>query len=252
MWPVEIKGSPFRGLAAFGVKHASVFFGRNRDIAKALDRLKDAAEKGCPFLLIDGASGAGKSSLARAGLLPRVTAAGVVPSVDLWRVAVMRPGEMSDDPFAALARALFARSEDRPEYERGGPSALPELYTSNFARAEDLAAQLAHCNSTALNPLVSTLDALARAERQSGGYERDVNTCLLLLVDQLDELFGLREGVGARFAKLLDISCAASAYGSSRRCERTFLTDCWCSRYSNNSRKMEHPMISPRRMPPHW
>jgi hypothetical protein len=80
-WPAEIKGSPFRGLAAFGAKHAPVFFGRSRDITKVIDRLKDAAEKGCPFLLVDGASGAGKSSLVRAGLVPRLTAAGVVPSV---------------------------------------------------------------------------------------------------------------------------------------------------------------------------
>src|SRR5262249_14381 len=28
VWPIEIKGSPFCGLAAFGAKHAPVFFGR--------------------------------------------------------------------------------------------------------------------------------------------------------------------------------------------------------------------------------
>jgi hypothetical protein len=88
VWPVAIKGSPFRGLATFGAKHAPVFFGRSRDITKATDRLKDAAEKGCAFLLVDGASGTGKSSLARAGLAPRLTSAGVVPSVDLWRSVV--------------------------------------------------------------------------------------------------------------------------------------------------------------------
>jgi len=102
-WPVDVKGSPFRGLAAFGAKHAPVFFGRSRDIVKATDRLKDAAEKGCPFLLVDGPSGSGKSSLARAGLVPRLTAAGVVPRIDVWRVAVMRPGELAGDPFGVLS-----------------------------------------------------------------------------------------------------------------------------------------------------
>ena len=118
-WPAEIKGSPFRGLAAFGAKHAPVFFGRSRDITKAVDRLKDAAEKSCPFLLVDGASGSGKSSLVRAGLVPRLTAAGVVPSVDVWRVAVMRPAEVLGDPFAALARALLMADADLPEAEQG-------------------------------------------------------------------------------------------------------------------------------------
>ena len=205
VWPVEIKGSPFRGLAVFGAKHAPVFFGRSRDVAKAVERLKDAAEKGCSFLLIDGASGAGKSSLVRAGLVPRLTVAGVVPSIDVWRVAVMRPGERSGDPFAELARALFTRSEELPEYEQGRLSALPELSASDFPWPEDLSAQLAHVNSTALRPVVGALDAVARAERERGGYEREVNVALLLVLDQLDELFGFAEEVRPRFAKLLDL-----------------------------------------------
>jgi hypothetical protein len=66
-WPTEVLGSPFRGLAAFGAKHAPVFFGRSRDNSRALEAWRHAAEAGTPFLLIVGASGAGKSSLARAG-----------------------------------------------------------------------------------------------------------------------------------------------------------------------------------------
>ena len=92
VWPIATKGSPFRGLAAFGAKHAPVFFGRGADITRAVDALKDAGERGTPFLLLVGSSGSGKSSLARAGLGPRLTTPGVVGAVDLWRVAMMRPG----------------------------------------------------------------------------------------------------------------------------------------------------------------
>jgi hypothetical protein len=52
----------------------------------------------------------------------------------------MRPGERSGDPFAALARALFARSEELPEYEQGRPPALPELSGSDFPQAAFTAA----------------------------------------------------------------------------------------------------------------
>src|SRR5271165_1237522 len=52
LWPIEVKGSPFRGLAAFGAKHAPVFFGRSRDITRAVDQWKDAAARGTPFLLL--------------------------------------------------------------------------------------------------------------------------------------------------------------------------------------------------------
>jgi len=204
-WPAEIKGSPFRGLAAFGAKHAPVFFGRSRDITKAIDRLKDAAEKGCPFLLVDGASGAGKSSLVRAGLVPRLTAAGVVPSVDIWRVAVMRPAEIVGDPFAALARALLVAESDLPEAEQGRPPALPELSASDFPRADDLAALLAHADASAPKPILSTFSGIEQTARGKEGYGRAVKVALLLVVDQLDELFGADIGndIRARFAQLL-------------------------------------------------
>src|SRR5262249_9783910 len=81
-WPKE-KGSPFPGLAAFEAEQAAVFFGRERAIEDARRRLTTTAERGTPFLLIVGASGAGKSSLARAGLIPRLTTPGLVASVDL-------------------------------------------------------------------------------------------------------------------------------------------------------------------------
>jgi WD40 repeat protein len=206
-WPAEIKGSPFRGLAAFGAKHAPVFFGRSRDITKVIDRLKDAAEKGCPFLLVDGASGAGKSSLVRAGLVPRLTAAGVVPSVDIWRVAVMRPAEIVGDPFAALARALLVAESDLPEAEQGRPPALPELSASDFPRADDLAALLAHADASAPKPILSTFSAIEQTAREKEGYGRAVKVALLLVVDQLDELFGADIGndIRARFAQLLGL-----------------------------------------------
>ncbi|HEV2955287.1 MAG TPA: tetratricopeptide repeat protein [Xanthobacteraceae bacterium] len=205
VWPVALKGSPFRGLAAFATKHAPVFFGRGRDTTKATDRLKDAAEKGCAFLLIDGASGSGKSSLARAGLVPRLTAAGVVPSIDVWRAAVMQPGDRSGDPFTALAHALFERAEDLPDHEQGRPPALPELAAGTFNTPEALASQLAHADLTALKPVVDALAAIERDSRDEGGYERAVNAALLLVVDQLDELFGgeIGDEVRARFARLL-------------------------------------------------
>ena len=64
----------------------------------ALERWREAGadEKRWPFLLILGASGAGKSSLLRAGLLPRLQRPGEIPEVDLWRVAIVTAGP---DPF---------------------------------------------------------------------------------------------------------------------------------------------------------
>ena len=106
-WPIEVKGSPFPGLAAFGAKHTPVFFGRSHDTTRAVDLWREAASRGSPYLLVVGASGSGKSSLARAGLVPRLTTPGVIKDVDVWRIAVMRPGDSPAGPFMALAAALM-------------------------------------------------------------------------------------------------------------------------------------------------
>ncbi|NUT58784.1 MAG: hypothetical protein HOQ00_08085, partial [Agromyces sp.] len=56
---------PYRGLQPFGVDDEELFFGRDADIDAALGRL---ARSG--FLAVSGASGSGKSSLVRAGVVP--------------------------------------------------------------------------------------------------------------------------------------------------------------------------------------
>jgi eukaryotic-like serine/threonine-protein kinase len=206
-WPTSLKGSPFRGLASFGTKHATVFFGRGRDVAKAVDRLKDGFDRGCPFLLVIGGSGAGKSSLVRAGLAPRLTAAGVVPAVDIWRIASMRPGDFSGDPLAALAHALFTGPTDLPDDEQGRPPALPELRTSDFNTQDALAALLGHADDVALKPIMGALAAIEQTARATEGFGREVKAALLLIVDQLDELFDVQVTDEARtaFAKLLTL-----------------------------------------------
>jgi tetratricopeptide (TPR) repeat protein/energy-coupling factor transporter ATP-binding protein EcfA2 len=202
LWPIGTKGSPFRGLAAFGAKHAPVFFGRGGDITRAVDDLKIAAERGTPFLLLIGSSGSGKSSLARAGLSPRLTTPGVVGAVDLWRVAMMRPGEIKGEPVRSLAQCLFAGLKDIPAEEEGRSFALPELAKSPHNTAERLATALAAGDAASV---AWALDQIAEEVKEKGGYDRPVRADLLLIVDQLDELFGADVDEVAReaFAKAL-------------------------------------------------
>jgi tetratricopeptide (TPR) repeat protein len=201
IWPIEIKGSPFRGLKAFGPRHAPVFFGRSRDISRAVEALKDAREAGTPFLLVVGPSGAGKSSLVRAGLVPRLTAAGVVPEVDVWRTAVMRPAECGGDPFMALAAHMLQTEEIGESAE--GSAALPEVAASGYRTPRELADLLRHADAVATKPILHALEKVAQAERVAGGYERDANAGLLLVIDQLDELFSSEVPEATRFVRLL-------------------------------------------------
>jgi DNA-binding winged helix-turn-helix (wHTH) protein/tetratricopeptide (TPR) repeat protein len=64
--------TPFRGLQAFEEQHAPIFFGRGQAIELLLDSVHRQAGAGCALVLVLGPSGAGKTSLIRAGLLPRL------------------------------------------------------------------------------------------------------------------------------------------------------------------------------------
>jgi eukaryotic-like serine/threonine-protein kinase len=184
-WPKE-KGSPFPGLAAFEAERAAVFFGRDRAIDEARRRLTAAAESGAPFLLIVGASGSGKSSLARAGLIPRLTTPGIVETVDLWRVVRMKPSEGQAGPVASLATALFG--------------ALPELAQGDFPNADALADHLHRGGAAAARPIIGALARIAEAERRERHADQPLRAALVLLIDQLEELFAQAVGDDERTA----------------------------------------------------
>ncbi|MCC6736848.1 MAG: tetratricopeptide repeat protein [Bauldia sp.] len=205
VWPIETKGSPFRGLSSFGARHAAVFFGRGRDIARAVDLLKESSSRGAAFLLLVGASGSGKSSLARAGIVPRLTTPGVVPGVDLWRVALYRPGEIRGDPAAGLAARLFEGAGAATDEDAGRPAALPELAAGDYPTPEALAVLLGHGDETAPKPILAALDKVAAAEQRAGGHARPLRADLVLVVDQIDNLFtgGVSPEERQRFAALL-------------------------------------------------
>ena len=147
------KGSPFRGLEAFGLEHAEIFFGRTRAIGEVKQALVNQAAGGCGFVLIFGGSGVGKSSLVRAGVLPTITQPGVIEGVAMWRWCVLRPSDIQGDLCDGLARALL------------GADALPEAQGLAFD-ARELGALFREAPQRAVAPLH---DGLARAAEGACG-----------------------------------------------------------------------------------
>ena len=98
--PSDPSRSPFPGLMVFEAEDAPVFFGRDNDWRVVNERLNTRRVQGGPRLLvIQGSSGSGKSSLLRAGVLPRLRRAG-----RQWLVLpVLRPQAR---PLESLAQTL--------------------------------------------------------------------------------------------------------------------------------------------------
>jgi len=166
LWDVVEKGPPFLGLAAYQFDHAAIFFGREDEIVGIRQALRAQACRGCAFVLISGASGSGKSSLARAGVLPAIVENEIDEAVAGWRHAAFTPGEIAGDLYAGLARVLA----DALPTLGGGPDALAEL-AEGLATNPDLTFKL------------RIKGALAPADGRKGALR------LILLVDQLEELF---------------------------------------------------------------
>ena len=102
---------PYRGLEVFDVEHAPFFFGREALTEWLIVKLR-ASPSGQEnrFLAILGASGSGKSSLARAGLIPAIQRGELVGSAE-WLVVILKPGR---DPIESLAVALTGLDGARP------------------------------------------------------------------------------------------------------------------------------------------
>jgi DNA-binding SARP family transcriptional activator len=117
---------PFKGLEYFDEADADLFFGRELVTAKLVGRLREGH-----FLAIVGASGSGKSSIVRAGLIPALIygtpyapsgdgkqlADGSLPPADStqWHIQLITP---TAHPLEALARILTQRPESTFAYAR--------------------------------------------------------------------------------------------------------------------------------------
>ncbi len=165
------EGSPFRGLLVFEPEHSRIFFGRTQAITAVVEQLQAQHRAGCGFVLITGGSGTGKSSLVRAGVLPRLQQPNEF-GLEFNRLAVFQPKDAArlPDLVQGLTHALFA------------PGALPELTVAGFTEAA-LAERLTASPVHALSVIIQTLAGMAAPDTP--------RQALLLFVDQLEEIFSL-------------------------------------------------------------
>ncbi|MER7213711.1 WD40 repeat domain-containing protein [Streptosporangium sp. NPDC000239] len=163
-------GCPYQGLAPFGPAQAGVFYGRGQATAQLKAMVTAHRDDG--LIVVTGASGAGKSSLLHAGLLPALIApaSAAVSSADPdragWTPVAFTPGQR---PLRELATHLAVRCGADPD------TVLQEI-RADPAQARQRALQVLSAE---------------RIRRHQQGTSGDGPQRLVVVVDQFEELFTL-------------------------------------------------------------
>ncbi len=188
---------PYKGLQHFDEIDAGIFFGRESLVAKLVQRLRDGfsgaltdyPSRDGHFLAIVGASGSGKSSILRAGLVPALKcgeplADGTLPpeGSKSWLVHVITP---TAHPLEALAASLTRDSAS---------------VTATSTLMDDLAR-----DHRSLHLYVQKKLSTLSSARGGTGNENH----LLLVVDQFEELFTLCRDEAERKAFIDNLLYAA-------------------------------------------
>lgn len=128
--PLDESKNPYRGLQSFEAEQNDLFFGRQALTQKLCEFVSHQ-----PLSVVLGASGSGKSSLVKAGLIPYLKQQDAKAEQQQWQILPpMRPGE---SPFKALSNALVQENVPGfsiPEAESTSANEMLTQYVSVWSQ----------------------------------------------------------------------------------------------------------------------
>ena len=146
----EAGREPYLGLRSYSAADADLFFGREADVDALVELSREPG-----LIAVVGPSGSGKSSLVKAGVVPRLQVTSVM-HLRHWRPVVIEPGP---DPIRRFLAALLAADD--------APLLLP-------------AAAVQQCRTDAAVFTTATYAVTQRLDEHTG---------LVIVVDQLEQVF---------------------------------------------------------------
>ena len=172
-------GCPYRGLLPYDQAHEAVFHGRERLTTELAGRVA-----GTGIVMVTGASGAGKTSLLQAGLVPALARGVQVPGSSAWPVVSL----------TATARPLTDLAAGLAALDGRDPAAIRQRLAGAPGEAHLLIREIT---------------------RPAGDASR-----LVLIIDQFEQVFAA-DGPDERLerAAFIDAVCAAAARPAGPRAE---------------------------------
>ena len=170
-WPKD----PYPGLRPFESDEWQIFFGRESMIDDVIGRM--ARQR---LVFIHGASGSGKSSLVRAGVLPKLRFRHLRYGAE-WLTCTMRP---SGGPLWNLAHE-FAKLEERAD-DTHRVGEIIRLFNRRGATLAKVAGALSGLAGKRLCILVDQFEELFRFERETSREEAELFVRLLTGTVDLD------------------------------------------------------------------
>ena len=203
--PHQETTNPFPGLEPFDEYRGRFLFGRELEIREAVERLGGPGEHHRRWLQIEGPSGIGKSSLARAGVVPAVRRGWVEGAPKAWRVGLFRPGM---DPIRSLAQA-FVKALRR---ELGGAFMSPDEVVDDLWKGEGALSNLLRKYTPPGHGFLLVADQLEEAFMLAGSDRSAARRFDGLLANALREKDGplylvttIRSDLLSRFAELPEL-----------------------------------------------
>lgn len=102
---IEWEGNPYVGLVPYSARESSVFYGRREVVGQIMDLLIERLRFGAPSLFLLGASGSGKSSLVRAGIIPEITQYDLVEGAQ-WKIIDISPSSLGGQAYDGFINLL--------------------------------------------------------------------------------------------------------------------------------------------------
>jgi WD40 repeat protein/ABC-type dipeptide/oligopeptide/nickel transport system ATPase component len=213
---------PYRGLACFEESDAEFFFGREALTAQLVDKLQQER-----FVAVLGASGSGKSSLVRAGLIARLRQQQLPNGKAAWHIKLLTP---ADHPLKSLAAAFI------------------DLNSNSLERAEQLRRAEAFLQDGGKG-LAQLVQASLSVEGSTTGLGAQSRPQMLLVIDQFEEMFSLAHGAQAESERQKFLQCLMESLSVAGDCfhlllvvRSDFLSK--CAQYPGLAQLIEHHQLT--------